>query len=276
MKKYVVLFFLFSCVLSASELHIIFTANVNGILEDCRCGNEPLGGLARVKTFVTEFRQQHPNTLLIDGGDFLNPYTYPDLNNAMSDFMQYLDYDIITAGDQEFIEGYDFFQKHLQRYQKIFLASNCNFGRSIIQRTVNDIPVTVVSFLSPKCFTFIRKPKQLVIDSLLTGISGMPGKGLRILLYHGETKDIVKRLPQISCIDLVLSGHVQRLDSWQENGICFVGGGLDTEVIMIVKATGVSGNWEFEVTSREMDASVMEDHDLKSLIGEYKSGRKGN
>jgi hypothetical protein len=47
-------------------------------------------------------------------------------------------------------------------------------------------------------------------------------------------------------------------------------------VIMIVKATGVSGNWEFEVTSREMDASVMEDHDLKSLIGEYKSGRKGN
>jgi 2',3'-cyclic-nucleotide 2'-phosphodiesterase (5'-nucleotidase family) len=273
MKKYILLF-LITGILHSSDVYIIFTANVNGILEDCRCGNEPLGGLARVKTFVSQFKQKHPNTLFIDGGDFFNPYKFPDLNLNMSEIVQYMSYDIITAGDQEFIEGYDLFKKHLQRYQSIFLASNCNFGNKIFELKIKEIPVTVVSYLSPNCFSFINKPEQIEIDSVFAAPAITPTNGLRVLLFHGEARQADEMIKHISNVDLVLLGHAQRLDSWEVDGRCFVGGGLDTELIMVVEAIRRGAKWEFKVISHKMDQSVTEDPQIKKLVEQSKIGHK--
>jgi 2',3'-cyclic-nucleotide 2'-phosphodiesterase (5'-nucleotidase family) len=274
MKKYLPLFFLLTGLLYSSDLYIIFTANVNGIMEDCRCGDKPLGGLARVKTFVSEFKIKHPNTLFIDGGDFFNPYKFPDQNNAMSDLLQYLEYDVITPGDQEFVEGYDYFQKHLQRYQQVFLASNCNFGNKVFKQKINKIPVTIISYLSPNCFSFINKPEEVVVDSVLTLPSAAPGKNLRLLLFHGEAREGEKMIKQSPEIDLVLLGHAQRLDTWEAGGIRFVGGGLDSELVMVIAATYKGTKWEFEVTPHSMDQSVAENKQIKILIEQQKTGRK--
>jgi predicted phosphodiesterase len=275
MKTYAVLFLLLLGFIHAADIYIVFTANVNGILEDCHCGNEPLGGIARLKTFFSEFEQKHPNAIFIDGGDFLNPYKYTYLNQIMSELLYYLPYDVLTPGDQEFIEGYSFFQMHLQRYQSIYLASNCNFGRKRITRNINNIPVTIVSYLSPLCFSFITKPEQVDIDTVPAVPYDVGQKEeLTILIYHGETRYAEKFINKSQEIDLVLMGHAQRLDSWKFNETFFVGGGLDTELVMIIAASKTDSGWQFDVRSHRMDQSVAEDDQVKKIIEQRKPGKK--
>ena len=275
MKVYAVLVLLLVGFIYSADIYIVFTANVNGILEDCHCGNEPLGGLARLKTFFSEFKQNHPNTLFIDGGDFFNPYKFTDLNQIMSELLYYLPYNILTPGDQEFVEGHPFFQAHLQRYQSIYLASNCNFGQKRIERKINNIPVTIVSYLSPLCFSFINKPEQIEIDTVLAVPYAGQNTALTVLIYHGETRYAEKFIHKSKEIDLVLMGHAQRLDSWKINETFFVGGGLDTELVMIIAASINNAGWQFDVTSRRMDQSVTENDQVKKIIEQRKQGKKG-
>ena len=94
------------------------------------------------------------------------------------------------------------------------------------------------------------------------------------MLYHGEVRDAPAILQRLPGIDLVLTGHAQRMDSWEENGVCFVGGGLDTELIMVVKATLAKKKWKFSVTSQPMDQTVDEDKQIKTLVEQFNNRRK--
>jgi len=52
------------------SLFILHTNNTNGALENCYCPDHPLGSLEKRVVFVKEFLVKHPNTILIDVGDF--------------------------------------------------------------------------------------------------------------------------------------------------------------------------------------------------------------
>ena len=54
--------------LKADVFYLIYTSNVNGAIENCGCGSEPLGGLNRVNTVIKQFKQDHDNVFVVDGG----------------------------------------------------------------------------------------------------------------------------------------------------------------------------------------------------------------
>ena len=84
--------------LKADELYIIYTSNINGTIENCGCGSDPLGGIDRVKSFIDKFETENKNIYIIDGGDYFNSYPYPTLNDAMSNALFLINYDCIVPG----------------------------------------------------------------------------------------------------------------------------------------------------------------------------------
>ena len=62
--------------LYGSNIYILFTANINGNLENCNCSLNSAGGIGRITTLFSEFRKEYPNTIIIDGGDYFNSYSF--------------------------------------------------------------------------------------------------------------------------------------------------------------------------------------------------------
>jgi 2',3'-cyclic-nucleotide 2'-phosphodiesterase (5'-nucleotidase family) len=51
-------------------LYILHTNNTNGALENCYCPDHPFGSVEKRTIFVKDFINEHPNTVLVDAGDF--------------------------------------------------------------------------------------------------------------------------------------------------------------------------------------------------------------
>ncbi len=83
-------------------LHILYTNNTNGALENCYCPDHPLGSLEKRAVFVRAFRQNHPNTILVDAGDFWGVTHRLVLKDSLvTAAYARMNYDAILPGDQE-------------------------------------------------------------------------------------------------------------------------------------------------------------------------------
>ena len=146
----------------STEINILFTANINGNLENCNCGANSSGGIGRIKTFFSEFRNQYPHTFIVDGGDYFNSYPFEKLNTAMLRALSFLDYDIMVPGDQEFIEGMGFFNNYKNQYKPKLLISNIHLDTNInLKFYVKDINIFFYAYLSNHAFDFIDKPGEI-------------------------------------------------------------------------------------------------------------------
>jgi 2',3'-cyclic-nucleotide 2'-phosphodiesterase (5'-nucleotidase family) len=89
-------------------------------------GNPDRGGLARCVTQIRRWRQQNPNSILIDVGDVYQG-TEVSLRNKgelMIDLFNYLRYDAWVIGNHEFDWGIEPFHQALQRSAMPVLAAN--------------------------------------------------------------------------------------------------------------------------------------------------------
>jgi 2',3'-cyclic-nucleotide 2'-phosphodiesterase/3'-nucleotidase len=89
-------------------------------------GNGDRGGLARCATQIRRWRQQNPNSILIDVGDVYQG-TDVSLRNKgalMIDLLNYLEYDAWVVGNHEFDWGIECFQHALQQSNMPVLAAN--------------------------------------------------------------------------------------------------------------------------------------------------------
>jgi hypothetical protein len=68
----IVLYLLLVCSVfgNSSSFYILHTNNTNGKLENCYCPDLPLGSLEKRAVFVQSFLKEHPNTIVVDAGDF--------------------------------------------------------------------------------------------------------------------------------------------------------------------------------------------------------------
>jgi 5'-nucleotidase / UDP-sugar diphosphatase len=89
-------------------------------------GNPARGGLARCATQIRRWRQQNPNSILIDVGDVYQG-TDVSLRNKgelMIDLFNHLEYDAWVVGNHEFDWGMECFEHALQRSNMPVLAAN--------------------------------------------------------------------------------------------------------------------------------------------------------
>ncbi|MDP7336302.1 MAG: hypothetical protein QF648_00440, partial [Candidatus Marinimicrobia bacterium] len=94
---------LLSAGLSAQDqtLFILHTNNTNGALENCYCPDHPFGSVEKRTIFVKDFINEHPNTVLVDAGDFFTMTHQSYKDSLMAEAYALLPYDAILPGDQE-------------------------------------------------------------------------------------------------------------------------------------------------------------------------------
>jgi 2',3'-cyclic-nucleotide 2'-phosphodiesterase (5'-nucleotidase family) len=273
-RIYFCLFILLVSLSSASgKTYIIYTANINGSIQNCKCGSNPLGGLDRLKSFIDEFKKNHLHTVVIDGGDFFNSYPFPELNSAMLNAIPLLNYDIMVPGENAFLEPGLFAKILLSLNQDQMLISNAK-NNEIKYRLFHkqNAKIYIWSYLSPDIFSCTEKAEELVLDELKIP-AGLKEKNssVYVLIYHGAVnnlKDLLKENPEI---DLVLVAHDQQKGTLEIAGKKVVCTGRDGEVVVIIEIDNISGAYSIQVDYHDINLELPADPAIKDLIMQYKS-----
>lgn len=207
----------------AERVHILYTTNLSGALEDCRCGGEVVGGMTRVLRLLSEFQRQHPHVLILDGGDFLNSYAFPEANEAMLEVMQIAPYQAINLGDQEFVESEGFVFKprlahseglpllnaNLKKDRNTFLLSE---GFRIFK--VGNLTIGVTGLISPETFDFIHLRTYSVIPTgeRLQQIQAtfQGSSDVQLVLFHGPWQRAEELIARFPWIDIVILAHERK------------------------------------------------------------------
>ncbi len=223
------------------SLEILFVANVNGAYENCHCGTDPLGGVDRLATLIKEFREQNKNLLFIDGGDFFNPYPYPELNQLIFDMYQLLAPQIIVLADNELQDGNESFLKSFSTVKSVILNSNVRFSGQfdrktpVFIKTIGQRKIAVLSFIDQSSFRFKKKITGVELNEhsfkkTLQKVS--PKVDFKIIIFHGEDYALPSFLKKYKQIDLILLGHSQTPVEKIQQHPAIVGAGADSEYLV--------------------------------------------
>ncbi len=261
----------------AAPAYLIYTSNINGFLQNCGCGSEPLGGIGRIKHFIDTFKTKHPNVLLIDGGDYFNSYPFPGLDEAMSQVLKLMSYDVLVPGDQEFVEGEQFFRRLSSDYSDKLVLTNANSNhKKVLYTQIADKRVAIYGLLCEEVFDFVEVPADLTLTSLFD----LPGEvksadDLNIVVIHGFLSDAQAFAQKFQTVDLILLSHDQSRGVWNTNGVTILGNGKDSEYISVVKAE-YKRQWKFEVNQIKISESIPEDKDVLKIIEDFNKQIKLN
>ena len=273
-RIYFYFFILLISLSSASgKAFLIYTANINGSIQNCNCGSNPLGGLDRLKSFIDEFKKNHLHTVVIDGGDYFNSYPFPELNSAMLSAIPLLNYDIMVPGENAFLEPGLFAKMLLSQNQDHILISNAK-NNEVKYRLfhVQNVKIYLWSYLSPDILSYAENAEELVLDKfkIPAGITEKKGS-VNVLIYHGavnKLKDILSKNPEI---DLVLAAHDQQKGTLEIAGKKVVCTGRDGEVAAIIEIDINSGVCSLQVDYHDINLELPADPDIDDLIVRYKS-----
>jgi 2',3'-cyclic-nucleotide 2'-phosphodiesterase (5'-nucleotidase family) len=273
----ILIIILFSVISSdAGTIRIIYTANINGSLENCGCGTDPLGGIGRIKTFIDTYRKAHRDALLIDGGDFFNSYPFPELNQAMLQAMHLCAYDLVLPGDQAFIEGEEFYKSfETAMAGKILISNQASAAENYKSFRFGTFGLLITAILSPSAFEFIDKPEWI---NLLKSPAGSPtGQKdiLRVIVFHGSRAEAEKFASGQTKVDLILMAHDQEKGLWKFNGVLLVGNGKDSEYVSVIEARYDAG-WKIDVQQVSMSDAYPEPLEILDIIRAFKIETEGN
>jgi 2',3'-cyclic-nucleotide 2'-phosphodiesterase (5'-nucleotidase family) len=263
--------FFFSSVKASDNFYIIYTSNVNGMIENCGCGADPLGGIGRVKSFVDKFKDEHNNVLLIDGGDYFNSYPFPKLNDAMYSSLLLMHYDGIIPGDQAFIEGESFFSDYSSKLnEKIVLTNSISDIQKILSKKIGSVEINIYGYLSPYIFDFVPKPDQPVLTNFVEA-KPQPAKSgeFQVAVVHGYLSNAQQFAEENPTVSLILLAHDQRKGIWEKNQATIIGNGKDSEYISVIKITRNPG-WIITVDQPKINEDLPEDPQIVKIIEAYK------
>ncbi|MFQ6676063.1 MAG: multiheme c-type cytochrome [Fidelibacterota bacterium] len=205
----------------STEIFILHTNNTNGALENCLCPGKSYGSLEKRAVFVRDWLREHPNTVMVDAGDFLSA-TGNTLKDSIA-FRAYelMDYDAVGLGDQEFFRGVGFISRLIEESRLPFVSSNlekpamANVSREIVV-TREGIRFGILSLMDPDVFRLypphvsdsvaVSPP----LDVLREGLAGLRDRtDVVILLSHlgiDRDREVAREFPEI---DVIVGGHTQ-------------------------------------------------------------------
>jgi len=96
---------------AGEKVTLVYTNSLNGWLDYCHCRDNPRGGLVKRATEIKKIRKQYGPVMLFETGDF---FAY-DGDTLLADYVlkcyEYIRYDAVCPGDQEFTIGVSEFIK---------------------------------------------------------------------------------------------------------------------------------------------------------------------
>ncbi|MEE9166711.1 MAG: multiheme c-type cytochrome [Candidatus Neomarinimicrobiota bacterium] len=207
----------------AASIYILYTNNTNGALENCLCPGKSYGSLEKRVLYIREWLEEHPNTVLLDAGDFLSA-TRNTLKDSMA-FRVYelIPYDAVGLGDQEFFRGVNFLSGLMETSDLSFVSTN--LAKPNLPRISRELTVTrggmtlgILSVMDPEIFRFYPQHVTEAVDITPYGeilqdrVTGLRDRvDLLVVLSHlGIDKDR-ELATSVSGIDIIIGGHTQTI-----------------------------------------------------------------
>lgn len=244
----IILLLIFSSILAEdNSIYILHTNNTNGALENCYCPDHPFGAIEKRSVFINNFIREHPNTIVVDAGDFFSVTHRPFLDSLIIDAYTSLPYDAILVGDQELSRNN--LNQHAKKLNKPLLAANLlnhiDLGiKSHIIINRGNYKIGIVGIINPKVFRFYPQEikDSIKLENPEESISAFINEfsdslDLIIALTHQGHDNDVSLAESITGLDIIVGSHTQtKLDSGDVvNGSLVVQAGKEGYYIGIVE-----------------------------------------
>ncbi|MDP6033429.1 MAG: hypothetical protein QGH04_06215 [Candidatus Marinimicrobia bacterium] len=283
---------LLSAGLSAQDqtLFILHTNNTNGALENCYCPDHPFGSVEKRTIFVKDFINEHPNTVLVDAGDFFTMTHQSYKDSLMAEAYALLPYDAILPGDQELTMDGDKIDPLLG------LMNTKIVGTNIAMDGVNNLvsshlvdrggySIAIMGIMDPYAVKYysdeIKEKIKLnnPIDAVKSEMGILKNKAdIFVLLTHQGADLDVAFAEKVKGIDVIVGSHSQSaMDEPKEvNGTLIVQAGKEGYYVGTVEMV-LKGKEIVSKTGRidTMKFTMPDDDRVMNMIHEYenKTGR---
>ena len=146
MLFFVFFLLLFSSFAQPSPIVILHTNDTHSRLEtyiESTLGD--VGGVVRRNTFIQQTREQYPNVIVVDAGDFSQGTPYFNLFKGFPEIelMNKMGYDVVTLGNHEFDNGSKALAKRLKQANFKVVCANYQFKNKKLAKLVK--PYTVLT-----------------------------------------------------------------------------------------------------------------------------------
>jgi len=207
------------------RLTILHTNNNNGYIKMCDCSDHPMGGLDRRKYYFDQVRHSSPYSLTLDAGDFLDAFGFSKSQDKMViRLYEQLGYDAVTVGDQEWVNGADFFNSHIIVSKLPLVSSTVKEKKTeetriapYVIKNIGGVRIGITGFLPAASFAYFPKGRKLEtqieneIEKLKKHLDLLAGKSDMIVLLsqagYTEDFDLAKSFP---IIDVIIGAHSQQ------------------------------------------------------------------
>lgn len=261
----------------------LFFANVNGVIENCNCGSPPLGAMERIATYINKTRKKNPKTHVLLGGNFLNTYPFPELNEALIKTANYIKVDVWALNAQDFIEGMPFLTKQLPLFlQDKLLTSNYKInGLSTNSSKMFGLnsgrKVVVTSYVAPVLLNSWRIKKEIVMveKDFNQTIQSLKNSDLNIVIFHGNTDQLNRFRASAKNVDLILwakEHYLRIIEDIEKPWV--IGGGADAEHLQHIKVWSEKEGYRISVKKVPIKLEIAIDKKVQGFIDSYKKNIK--
>ncbi len=212
-----------SCIAQNEKVVLIYSHNTNGVLENCNCPERSFGALEKRAAIIDSIRNVEKNVLLLDSGDILDIQPSRLLHDHVVQAYKYMNYDYWTPGDQDFIEGGDFFINLLKGMPASLVSSNILYKGALIGEPysvekIGNLRLGITGTINDDLHKYLESPLnndfvfQNQYESLKPVIKELIEKTQYIILlsHSGIERDrrIADLYPEIN---LIIGGHSQTI-----------------------------------------------------------------
>ncbi|MBC8345629.1 MAG: hypothetical protein ISR82_01260 [Candidatus Marinimicrobia bacterium] len=271
-------------------LYILHTNNTNGALENCYCPDHPFGAVEKRTIFIEDFIRKHPNTILVDAGDFFTMTHQSFKDSLMAEAYALLPYDAILPGDQELTMDSDKIEHLLGLMKTKIVATNItingvnNFVKSHIVNK-GGFNIAILGIMDPYAVKYysedIKEKIQLSdpVEAVKAEMEILKDKAEIFILLTHQGADLDHAFAEkVKGLHMIVGSHSQSaMDNPKEvNGTLIVQAGKEgyyvgTAELIINKEGLVTKSGRIDTMTFDMpdDSRVME------MIYEYetKTGR---
>jgi len=183
----------------AQDLVILHTNDVHSNIEPLTSGrNAGMGGFQRRANYFLKVRNDNPNVLVLDAGDYNQGTPYFTLFKGVVEVMLYnaMAYDAVCLGNHEFDNGQQQLADRLKKANYPTLCANYDFSKSPLKDVVK--PYIIIN----------KAGKKIGIIGVLIDLKGYVFEGARQNIYYKDpisvANKIAKKLRNREKCDLVI------------------------------------------------------------------------
>jgi len=237
---------------------------------------------------IDGIRRLNENVLLLDSGDILDIVDNALLHEYVMRAYRLMRYDAWVPGDQDFVEGENFFINHMIHDMGTLLNSNILYndtwiGQRYLIKNFGGVKIGITGTFNSEFHKYLQKesqakfkiePQEARLREILKEIEGK--YDYLILLSHSgmeQDKYLARKFPQI---DLIVGGHSQTLTEEPEvvNGTYIVQAGESGYRLGILKLSFIDKKiGSFRNSYILLDEKVIDHPEVVELIRAYHKER---